>query len=109
MRSAGFGGGGGPEAAGSHNRLDMFTEMRTAALLAKAAGADARAVSAAEALEMATLEGARALGLEAEIGSIAPGKAADPAAGEPSPLATLPCLAPVPHLVLPPREAHLPP
>jgi 5-methylthioadenosine/S-adenosylhomocysteine deaminase len=51
--------------------------LRTAALLAKGVAGDAAAVTSAQALEMATLNGARALGLEAEIGSLEPGKAAD--------------------------------
>ena len=65
----------GTDGAASNNRLDPWTEMRTAALLAKAASGDAAMVSAAQALEMATLEGARALGLDREIGSIEAGKA----------------------------------
>ena len=67
----------GTDGAASNNRLDMFQEMRLAALLAKGASGKADTVSAHEALHMATLGGARALGLEAEIGSIAAGKAAD--------------------------------
>jgi 5-methylthioadenosine/S-adenosylhomocysteine deaminase len=55
----------------------MFTEMRMAALLAKATAGDASRVSAADALRMATLGGARALGLESDIGSIETGKRAD--------------------------------
>jgi 5-methylthioadenosine/S-adenosylhomocysteine deaminase len=107
MRSRGIRVGVGTDGAASNNRLDMFTEMRTAALLAKAASGDARAVSAAEALEMATLEGARALGLEAEIGSIVPGKAADLAAVELSSLETLPCFDPVSHLVYAAGREHV--
>jgi 5-methylthioadenosine/S-adenosylhomocysteine deaminase len=99
MRSHGIRVGVGTDGAASNNRLDVMTEMRTAALLAKAASADASAVSAFEALEMATIQGAAALGLEATIGSIAPGKAADLAAVELSSLETLPCFDPVSHLV----------
>ncbi len=67
----------GTDGAASNNDLDMFGEMRTAALLAKGQTGDARAVPAYAALQMATLNGARALGLGAEIGSLVPGKAAD--------------------------------
>jgi 5-methylthioadenosine/S-adenosylhomocysteine deaminase len=67
----------GTDGAASNNDLDMFGEMRTAALLAKGASGDPAALPATRVLEMATLNGARALGLEAEIGSLAPGKAAD--------------------------------
>ena len=67
----------GTDGAASNNRLDMFQEMRTAALLAKAVAGDAQAMPAAAALNAATLGGARALGLADRIGSIAAGKAAD--------------------------------
>lgn len=67
----------GTDGAASNNMLDMFTEMRTAALLAKVRANDASAVTAEEALHMATLAGAAALGLEQRIGSIEPGKLAD--------------------------------
>ncbi|AHE98392.1 TRZ/ATZ family hydrolase [Thioalkalivibrio paradoxus] len=67
----------GTDGVASNNDLDMLGEMRTAALLAKGVSGDATAVSASQALEMATLNGARALGLEAQIGSLEPGKYAD--------------------------------
>lgn len=67
----------GTDGSASNNDLDMLTEMRCAALLAKGLSGDARAVPAATALQMATLNGARALGLEQEIGSIILGKQAD--------------------------------
>jgi len=89
----------GTDGAASNNRLDPWTEMRTAALLAKAASGDAAVVSAAEALEMATLDGARALGLDGVIGSLEPGKAADITAVELSSIETLPMFDPVSHLV----------
>jgi len=70
----------GTDGAASNNRLDMFGEMRLAALLAKAVGGDAEAMPAHAALRAATLGGAAALGLDARIGSITRGKAADLAA-----------------------------
>lgn len=67
----------GTDGAASNNRLDMFCEMRTAALLAKAVAKDGAAVDAHTALRMATLDGARALGWDDQIGSLVPGKQAD--------------------------------
>jgi 5-methylthioadenosine/S-adenosylhomocysteine deaminase len=67
----------GTDGAASNNRLDLWSEMQTAALLAKHASGNAAAMPAAAALRMATINGARALGLAAEIGSLAAGKAAD--------------------------------
>lgn len=67
----------GTDGAASNNDLCMLSEMRTAALLAKGASGDASAVPAHAALRMATLSGAAALGLDAEIGSLVDGKAAD--------------------------------
>lgn len=67
----------GTDGAGSNNDLDMFGEMRTAALLAKGISGDASAMPAEETLAMATINGARALGLDGEIGSLTVGKAAD--------------------------------
>jgi 5-methylthioadenosine/S-adenosylhomocysteine deaminase len=67
----------GTDGAASNNDLDLFGELRSAALLAKAVAGDASVLPAARALEMATLDGARALGWDDEIGSLLPGKAAD--------------------------------
>ena len=67
----------GTDGAASNNDLDLLGEMRTAALLAKGVAGDARAVPAHAALHMATLAGAKALGLDSEIGSLKAGKAAD--------------------------------
>ncbi len=66
----------GADGAPCNNRLDMFTEMRTAALLQKAFHGP-EALPAARALRMATIDGARALGLDKEIGSLEVGKRAD--------------------------------
>jgi 5-methylthioadenosine/S-adenosylhomocysteine deaminase len=67
----------GTDGAASNNRLDLFAEMRLAALLAKGASGDAALLPSMQALHLATLGGARALSLEEEIGSLVPGKAAD--------------------------------
>jgi 5-methylthioadenosine/S-adenosylhomocysteine deaminase len=67
----------GTDGAASNNDLDMFDAMREASLLAKVATSDPQAVSARTALEMATIRGARALGMENQIGSLEPGKRAD--------------------------------
>ncbi|HEV2862932.1 MAG TPA: 5'-deoxyadenosine deaminase [Pyrinomonadaceae bacterium] len=66
----------GADGAPCNNRLDMFTEMRGAALLQKVRHG-ASALPAGRVFRMATIEGARALGLENEIGSLEPGKRAD--------------------------------
>ena len=67
----------GTDGAASNNDLDMLGEMRSAALLAKGVAGDAAALPAARALSMATINGARALGLDSVCGSLTPGKAAD--------------------------------
>ncbi|MDD3519217.1 MAG: TRZ/ATZ family hydrolase [Chromatiales bacterium] len=89
----------GTDGAASNNDLDMFGEMRTAALLAKAVAGDAAVVPAHTALRMATLNGARALGLADEIGSLEPGKAADIVAVDLGDLKTQPVYHPISHLV----------
>jgi 5-methylthioadenosine/S-adenosylhomocysteine deaminase len=67
----------GTDGCASNNDLDMFSETRTAALLAKAVAQDAAALDAFSALRAATLGGAKAIGFEDRIGSIEPGKEAD--------------------------------
>jgi 5-methylthioadenosine/S-adenosylhomocysteine deaminase len=67
----------GTDGAASNNDLDMFEAMRTASLLHKLQTGDPRVVSAREALEMGTIRGARALGMQAQIGSLEAGKRAD--------------------------------
>jgi 5-methylthioadenosine/S-adenosylhomocysteine deaminase len=89
----------GTDGAASNNRLDMWQEMRAAALLAKAQTGDAAALSAHQALTMATLGGARALGQEALIGSIEVGKAADLVSVDLSGVAAQPTYHPISHLV----------
>jgi 5-methylthioadenosine/S-adenosylhomocysteine deaminase len=77
MRAAGIPTGLGTDGAASNNDLDMFEAMRIAAFLHKLATNDPRAIPARTAVEMATIEGARALGLDDRIGSLEPGKRAD--------------------------------
>ena len=67
----------GTDGAASNNDLDMLSEMHSAALLAKAVAADASVLPAHQALQMATLNGAKALGLDSITGSLVAGKAAD--------------------------------
>ncbi len=89
----------GTDGAASNNDLDMFGEMRSAALIAKAASGDAAAFPAAQVLRAATINGARALGLDNEIGSIEIGKAADLVAVNFDRPALRPVYDPVSHLV----------
>lgn len=77
LRRAGVNLALGTDGCASNNDLDMFGELRTAALLAKGVAGDAAALDAPSALRMATLAGARALGLDQQIGSIEVGKQAD--------------------------------
>ena len=67
----------GTDGAASNNRLNMLGELQTASLIGKSQHGDPKAVDAWTALEMATLRGASALGLEEQLGSIEVGKAAD--------------------------------
>ena len=89
----------GSDGAASNNRLDVLAEMRLASLIAKVANADAAALPAATALRMATLGGATALGLDAQIGSLRPGKQADICAVNLGAFQHLPCYDPLSHLV----------
>ena len=77
MLAAGVAVGLGTDGAASNNDLDMFEEMDLAAKLAKVHSGDPRALPARRVLEMATIGGARALGLELQIGSLEAGKRAD--------------------------------
>ena len=77
LRQAGVNLALGTDGCASNNDLDMFGELRTAALLAKGVANDAAAFDDAFALRAATLNGARALGLGDKVGSIEPGKRAD--------------------------------
>lgn len=97
----------GTDGAASNNRLDLFAEMRLAALLAKAQSGRAEALPAHQALQMATLNGARALGLAEITGSLIPGKAADITAVDFSGIELSPCYDPVSHLVYAAGREHV--
>lgn len=99
MLAGGLNIGLGTDGAASNNRLDLFQEMRQAALLAKAVSGDALALPAQRALAMATLDGARALRLDHAIGSVEQGKFADLTAVEFTAPEMLPCYDPISHLV----------
>jgi len=89
----------GTDGAASNNDLDLLGETRTAALLAKAVAGSATALDAHRALRMATLNGARALGMDEHIGSLELGKAADIAAFDLTGLAQQPVYDPVSQLL----------
>ncbi len=97
----------GTDGAASNNRLDMFAEMRLAALLAKGQSGDATAISAHQALAMATINGAKALNLSDKIGSIEVGKLADLCAVKLSNIETQPCFDPISHLVYAAGREHV--
>jgi 5-methylthioadenosine/S-adenosylhomocysteine deaminase len=89
----------GTDGAASNNRLDIFAEMRLAALLAKGVTGDASVLPAHQALAMATIHGAKALGLDHKIGSIEVAKLADLTAVRLDDIATAPYYDPISHLV----------
>lgn len=89
----------GTDGAASNNDLDLFAEMQSAALLAKAVSGDASALPAHRALRMATINGARAMGLDDRIGSLEPGKQADLCAVNLDTLNAWPVYNPVSQLV----------
>ena len=97
----------GTDGAASNNRLDMFEEMRLAALLAKAVVGDAQAMPAHAALRAATLGGAHALGLADRIGTITEGKAADLTAVALRGPELAPCFDAVSHLVYAAGREHV--
>ena len=89
----------GTDGAASNNDLDMLGEMRSAALLAKGVAADPTALPAYSALRMATINGARALGIDDRTGSLEVGKQADVVAINMNSIETTPVYDPVSHLV----------
>ncbi|MEO6823725.1 MAG: TRZ/ATZ family hydrolase [Nitrosospira sp.] len=107
LLSKGVNVGLGTDGAASNNRLDMFEEMRFAALLAKGQSGKADVLPAYQALQMATLNGARALGLGSLTGSLVAGKAADITAVDFSSLELAPCYDPVSHLVYAAGREHV--
>ena len=99
LQAAGINVALGTDGAASNNDLDMFGEMRTAALLAKAVAEDAAALPALQALRMATINGAKALGLDTQIGSLEVGKCADMIAVRLDSLNAIPLYNPLSQLV----------
>jgi 5-methylthioadenosine/S-adenosylhomocysteine deaminase len=89
----------GTDGAASNNDLDMIGEMRTAALIGKPVANSATAVSAINVLKMATINGAKALGLEDKIGSIEIGKYADIIAIDLAQINTMPIYNPISQIV----------
>jgi 5-methylthioadenosine/S-adenosylhomocysteine deaminase len=97
--AAGVAIGLGTDGAASNNDLDMFEAMRTASFLHKLTTKDPQAVGARAVLEMATIGGARALGMDRRIGSLEPGKRADVIVVNMSSARQTPMYDPVSHLV----------
>jgi 5-methylthioadenosine/S-adenosylhomocysteine deaminase len=89
----------GTDGAASNNDLDMFGAMRQAAFLHKVQSGDPRAIPAAMALEMATMGGARAIGMDKQIGSLEVGKRADIAVVSMDSARQTPLYDPISHLV----------
>jgi 5-methylthioadenosine/S-adenosylhomocysteine deaminase len=99
MRAGNIAVGLGTDGAASNDDLDMFEAMRQAAFLHKLVTRDPRAIPAPVALRMATLDGARALGMDGTIGSLEPGKRADLIVVSMSAARQTPIYDPLSHLV----------
>lgn len=97
----------GTDGAASNNRLDLFSEMRQAALLAKVSTGDAATLPAHAVLRAATLDGARALHLDHLIGAVRPGLQADLVAVDLSAPECSPCYDPAGHLVYTAGREHV--
>jgi len=98
LQAAGINVGLGTDGAASNDALDMLQETRQAVLLARLTDG-AQALTAKRALQMATIDGARVLGLDKQIGSLEPGKAADMIAVDTQALALQPLHDPIAQLV----------
>ncbi|GMF35460.1 unnamed protein product [Phytophthora fragariaefolia] len=107
MLARGVNVGIGTDGAASNNSLDMFAEMKLAAILAKAQTLCSSSVPAMDALQMATLNGARALGLEKDIGSIEVGKRADIIAVECDSIEMIPMYNAISHIVYVAGREHV--
>ena len=107
LLAAGVNVGIGTDGAASNNRLDVIGEMRLAALLAKGSSGDPTALPAWRALELATIGPARALGIDAAVGSLTPGKCADLAAVRLDAIEVIPCYDPVSHLLYASGREHV--
>ncbi|MES2047766.1 MAG: TRZ/ATZ family hydrolase [Pseudomonadota bacterium] len=99
MQNADINVGIGTDGSASNNKLDLLADVRMAALISKAESGNPTALNAAQALEMATLAGARALGMEARIGSLVAGKQADIIAIDLSALETQPVYDPISQII----------
>jgi 5-methylthioadenosine/S-adenosylhomocysteine deaminase len=99
MQNAGINVGIGTDGSASNNKLDLLGDVRMAALLSKAESGQPTALNAAAALEMATLSGARALGMADRIGSLVAGKQADMIAIDLSALETQPVYDPISQII----------
>ncbi len=97
----------GTDSVANNNTVDMFEEMRTAVLLQRSRTGDPAAIGAARALEMATLGGARSLGLDRHLGSLEPGKLADMVVVDLKSAATQPVFDPVDAIVFSANRANL--
>jgi 5-methylthioadenosine/S-adenosylhomocysteine deaminase len=104
---AGVNVGLGTDSAASNNRLDMLSELRLAALLGKLGADNAAAIPARQALEMATINAARALGLDAKIGSLEIGKRADITAINLGAPELAPCYQPLSHIAYAAGREHV--
>ncbi|MET3118005.1 5-methylthioadenosine/S-adenosylhomocysteine deaminase [Undibacterium sp. GrIS 1.8] len=99
MQTAGIQVGIGTDGAASNNKLDLLGDLRMAALLSKAQSGNPTALNASIALEMATLSGAKALGMDQQIGSLVAGKQADLIAIDLSAIETQPLFDPISQIV----------
>ncbi len=107
LLQAGVNVGLGTDSAASNNRLDLLSELRLAALLGKLGASDAAALPARQALEMATINAARALGLEQKIGSLEKGKRADVTAINLGAPELAPCYHPLSHITYAAGREHV--